>query len=342
MIPSSPSRLARLVDERPGCLREPPGASALTARRRSRLDPPRRDHPLELEPQEGKARARPSALRPCSGLQAAWLLLAASLVLVAWAPVRAAERGKGADPPDRPLRTASIERHVDSLFARLAPLSPASRRSLLGDADEAMSALLDADRLARCDYAQLQGLLLAAARDSVDVLTLFTLPRMRDKGNLALLLDREQLARLDAEYELHSLFLLSQVSAKGDSTIHMVFLVAGQGKLVIGYDANLTIRHPDYGFSTGKYDYRRLVAMDARLDERGRPGLHDIVCRSEPGEDFTSLRGPMNVAIRSLVLGTGASGERSTIVSYEWFGEQSKISPCPPIELKAVQKARSR
>ncbi len=38
----------------------------------------------------------------------------------------------------------------------------------------------------------------------------------------------------------------------------MKFLLFGQKKLIIGYDKNATIKHPDYSFATGYYNYKKL------------------------------------------------------------------------------------
>jgi hypothetical protein len=62
----------------------------------------------------------------------------------------------------------------------------------------------------------------------------------------------------------------------------MKFLVIGQKKLIVGYNSNAKIKHPDYDFATGKYDYRELFTMDAGQDSKGNLGLFNIKGLSHP------------------------------------------------------------
>ncbi len=115
----------------------------------------------------------------------------------------------------------------------------------------------------------------------------------------------------------------------------MNFLVTGQGKLIVSYDNNLTITHPDYSIATGKYDYLEFFVMDAKRDDNGNPGLFNIRGISGPLDNFKSMRGPLNAVIKSLCLMSGTGAEKKTIVNYEFLGANKTIVPCIPIEIKS-------
>lgn len=171
--------------------------------------------------------------------------------------------------------------------------------------------------------------------ESVDVLTLFTLPVLLQKENKALVLDRKILMRLDSVYDLHALFLISKQSSFDNSKIQMNFLVTGQGKLIVGYDGNMTITHPDYSIATGKYEYLEFFIMDAKRDNDGNPGLFNIKGISSPHDSFKKMRGPLNAAIKSLSLMSGTETEKKTIINYEFLGANKKIVSCIPIEIRS-------
>ena len=119
----------------------------------------------------------------------------------------------------------------------------------------------------------------------------------------------------------------------------MDYLVAGQGKFIVGYDRSATIIHPDYYFVTGRYNYHRYFSMDVKTDDNGNRGLFDIKCISDPLEPFGNMRGPLNVAIKSLSLISGIENGKKISIKYELFGTSTKIIPCIPIE-KLIGKNR--
>ncbi|MFO7785820.1 MAG: hypothetical protein ACQET7_12495 [Thermodesulfobacteriota bacterium] len=108
----------------------------------------------------------------------------------------------------------------------------------------------------------------------------------------ALVLDREILTRLDKHYNLHALFRISAPCADDDSHVHMEFLITGQGKLIVGYNRNMIIEHPDYSIATGRYAYCELFVMDAQTDERGNAGLFNLKGLATPDGEYEWIRGP--------------------------------------------------
>jgi hypothetical protein len=115
----------------------------------------------------------------------------------------------------------------------------------------------------------------------------------------------------------------------------MKFLVIGQGKFIVGYDRNAKIKHPDYGFATGYYDYRELFIMDAGKDSQGNPGLFNIQALSEPDGIRQWMKGPLNVDVRSLTMIAADGGRRKIFIQYDLFGIKQKIIDPIPIEKRS-------
>ncbi len=191
---------------------------------------------------------------------------------------------------------------------------------------------LDMERLYFTSYQELKNLLDLAVKESIDVLTLFTLPVLQNKKNKALVLDKKILLKLNDHYNLHGLFLILTHSADDASDVQMDFLVTGQGKLIVGYDKNITIEHPDYFFATGKYDYQRIFVMDAKADDKGNRGLFNIKGLSSPTGKFRWMKGPLNVDIKSLSLISEFENKKKVLVQYDLLGARKKVITRIPIE----------
>lgn len=221
---------------------------------------------------------------------------------------------------------------VDSFFNNLIKLSEPESQHIFKKYRPVIARELDMENLYVPTYQELTKLLNLAVYESIDVLTLFTLPIMLQKENKALVLDKKILLQLNSHYNLHGLFLISAQSLENESIIQMDFLISGQGKLIIGYDKSMTITHPDYSFATGKYYYRELFIMDAKKDDKGNPGLFNIKGISNPSEDFKGMKGPLNTTIKSLSLSPGQGNKKNSIVRYKFLGTSTKRVPCIPIE----------
>ena len=109
-------------------------------------------------------------------------------------------------------------------------------------------------------------------------------------------------------------------------------MVIGQGKLIVGYNSNSKIKHPDYNFATGRYDYRELFTMDARKDSKGNLGLFNIKGLSNPNAKLQWMKGPLNVDIQSLTITSDSEGRKKILIQYDLFGIKHKIIDPIPIE----------
>ena len=230
------------------------------------------------------------------------------------------------------VRGQTFSEQADIFYARLEQLPEPDVKNIFKDYEAAIAKELDLERLFFTTYQELTYLLDLAVKESIDVLTLFTLPVLQQKANKAIVLDKETLIKLNRHYDLHGLFLISKLSAEGDSTVQMNFLVTGQGKLIIGYDKNTVIKHPDYFFATGRYDYLELFIMDAETDKNGNYGIFNIKGLSSPAADFQWMKGPLNVNIRSLSLIPGSEKKQDILVQYDLLGSRNKIITRIPIE----------
>ena len=163
-------------------------------------------------------------------------------------------------------------------------------------------------------------------------MTLFTHPLLQDKNGSAIIFSQELLAKVNEAFDFHGLFNITATGSSNGSRVRMKFLVAGQGKFIVGYDRNEKIKHPDYNFATGNYDYNELFMMDATKDLNGNPGLFNIKALSNPAGSPRWMKGPLNVDIQSLTMTTDSTGRRQILIQYSLFGSKYKIIDPIPIE----------
>lgn len=199
---------------------------------------------------------------------------------------------------------------------------------------------LDMENLYSPGLQEINMLLNTAVSESVDVLTLFTHPAIQRSKTFVL--DKKTLLQINRQYNLHALFMLSCPSTSEDAVIQMDFLAVGQGKLIIGYNKNSQIKHPDYPFATGRYDYQELFMMDAGTDDQGNYGLFGIRGMSNPKEEFKPMIGPLNASILSLSMMSGSGVEKKILVKYQLFGIGKKVVERIPIEFLSPEHARIR
>lgn len=198
--------------------------------------------------------------------------------------------------------------------------------------DAIISKSLDLQKVYSVSYKEVESLLNQAAKESIDALTLFTHPALLEKNGSAIFFSEELLRRVNNNFDFHGLFNISANGAKNGNTVWMKFLVAGQGKFIVGYDRNEKIKHPDYNFATGNYDYNELFLMDAKRDSQGNPGLSNIKAFSNPAGTPRWMKGPLNVDIQSLTMTTDATGRRRILIKYDLFGSKYKTIDPIPIE----------
>jgi hypothetical protein len=203
---------------------------------------------------------------------------------------------------------------------------------VFGNYHEVISSGIDLKKAYFVSYKEVADLLDQAVKESIDSLTLFTQPLLQDKNGAAIIFSEELLARVNETFDFHGLFNISANGAKNGSTVKMTFLVAGQGKFIVGYNKNEKIKHPDYDFATGNYDYNELFIMDAKKDSKGKPGLFNIQALSNPDSEPQGMKGPLNVNIQSLTMTSDATGRSQILIRYKLFGSKHKIIDPIPIE----------
>ena len=258
-----------------------------------------------------------------------WFLLISSAQIYGESPLAYAEVKNDPIPLTKEL---SFSKQVDVFFQHLAKLPEPEAKKIFNDYDPVIAKELNMENLFTTRYSALKNLLNSAVHESIDVLTLFTLPVLQQKKNKAIVLDKRILLQLNRQFNLHGLFLITAQSADDDSFIQMDFLVAGQGKFIVGYDNNKTIIHPEYFFATGRYNYNRFFLMENKTDGNSDRGLFNIKGLSNPSGSFESMQGPLNVAIKSLSFISRNGNEKKFLIKYDMFGIRKKIIPCIPIE----------
>jgi len=191
---------------------------------------------------------------------------------------------------------------------------------------------LDLEKLYFASYKEVEELLDQAAKESIDSLTLFTLPLLQDPKGVAIIFNQELLRRVNKNFNFHGLFNISVPSVEDGSAVEMKFLVIGQGKFIVGYDRNAKIKNSDYNYATGMYDYRELFIMDAKKDSKGNPCLINIKALSKPDGKVQWMKGPFNVDIHSLIITSDSNGQSKILIQYDLFGIKHKIIDPIPIE----------
>ncbi len=131
-------------------------------------------------------------------------------------------------------------------------------------------------------------------------LELFSSEVLTAGGPCTLFLDGVALAAIDDIFNLHSLWMVRIPSEQGSRQL-MSYLLAGNGRLVIGFDLDkkLTLKVPDYLLHTGKYDYQPYVVMDIVNNEATR-GFYNIRVRKTATSKSSAFIGPLNARILSM------------------------------------------
>jgi len=191
---------------------------------------------------------------------------------------------------------------------------------------------LNFDRLYFVSYDEVKKLLDQAAKESIDSLTLFAHPILQDPEGFAIVFNAGLLQQINKNFNFHGIFNISVPAIDDGATLKMQFLVIGQGKFIVGYNRNAIIKHPDYGFVTGHYDYNEMFIMEAKKDSHGNSGLFDIKGVSNPNEKPKWMKGPLNVDIHSMIITSDNGGQQQIRIQYDLFGIKHKILKPIPIE----------
>jgi hypothetical protein len=219
----------------------------------------------------------------------------------------------------------TFSKQVDHFLDCLIKATKEECFRIFGKYNNIVSGELGFQKLYFVSYDAVEPLLDQAVNESIDSLTLFTLPRLQNQKNFAIVFNEKLLERIQKNYDFHALFNISVPSLEGSSVVKMKFLAIGQGKLIVGYSRNAKIKHPDYNFATGKYDYRELFIMDAKKDSKGNLGLFNIKGLSHPDGKPQWMKGPLNVDIQSLIIHSDSKGQKKILIQYNLFGIKEKL-----------------
>jgi len=225
----------------------------------------------------------------------------------------------------KPPKDQSFSKQIDHFLHCLVKCTKEECIQIFGKYNTIISQELDFKKLYFVSYEEVEDLLGQAVNESIDSLTLFTLPALQNQKNFAIVFNEGLLEQVQKKFDFHALFNISVPSLEDGSAVKMKFLVIGQGKLIIGYNKNAKIKHPDYNFVTGGYDYRELFIMDARTDSEGNLGLFNIKGLSRPNEKPQWMKGPLNVDIQSLIISRDPEGRKKILIQYNLFGIKQKL-----------------
>jgi hypothetical protein len=190
--------------------------------------------------------------------------------------------------------------------ARLLPASSAAAvESALAAAGPVVRAREQVDfgtyRLASAEAAEC--VMQRAADLHLDIPQLFTDRRFGVGGGLAIVIDRRRLVEVDRLFDMHSLFPTAAATTD-DRTLHMQFLLVGNGRLVIGYDGSATFEQRESAFHVygGKYELQPLIRMDVEV-ARQRAFTHvATLSRLDGALPYGDLVGPMGAKLHAVVL----------------------------------------
>ena len=230
------------------------------------------------------------------------------------------------------LKKPSFSKQISYFLNHLIKASDNDSTHIFGKYRTIIAREIDFQKLYFASYHAVESLLERAVAESIDSLTLFTLPPLQETPGVAIIFSQELLRQVNINFNFHGLFNISVPAAEDGSAVKMKFLVTGQGKFIVGYDRNAKIKHLDYGFATGKYDYRELFIMDAKTDSKGNPGLVNIKALSSPDGTLEWMKGPLNVDIHSMILTQTGDSQRQILIQYDLFGIKQKFIDPIPIE----------
>lgn len=149
-------------------------------------------------------------------------------------------------------------------------------------------------------------------------------------ASLTVLVDGRTSEALEGAFDLHTIF--PAVARAGGREVHMLFFLAGQGKLAMAYDGPLTYAHPDDAyaiFGNRQYNLYPFLRMSIGI-ERDGPALLGIAVADGPTgplHAFVKRVFFLSPAIRNLYIqGQDVTADTSVI--------NRKIRP-PPVEWRA-------
>jgi hypothetical protein len=142
-----------------------------------------------------------------------------------------------------------------------------------------------------------------AASRGMSVGDLFTDPAFGPGGALAIVIDGERLRELDRIFDLHALFPITGTTVDG-APIHMLFLLAGNGHLVIGYDraGEIEQREPAYHLYGGHYQLAPIIRMDVEIGARRAFTHIAALSQLDAGASYQDFVGPVGSKLRAMFM----------------------------------------
>jgi len=234
------------------------------------------------------AGARQTSRRQFKGL----LLLVFSILLGNFAcPVRAGDLWK--------------EKSLDLICRNLRAVDTNTLHSTFGEYLDVLSLRekLNVPSIKSVTIDEIRPILQSAVRLRVGPLELFTDEEFTSSGPCILLFDKETLAAIDRDYELHALWRVrALLKGRGKEFLEMQYLLLGQGKLIAAYPRTADVSVADYAMGSDAYQYRPYLAADIVNDGETRGLLNLRTLETATDMEFSRFRGPFNAAITSLIL----------------------------------------
>jgi hypothetical protein len=134
-------------------------------------------------------------------------------------------------------------------------------------------------------------------------LELFSDVELTATKSCALLLDQQTLLEVNKKFDIHGLWMIS-APIEGEENVSMEFLLLGQGKLIVGYPKQATVKVKDYDLWTGKYTYEPIMSMDI-INKGNSRGLVNIKTLNIPDGKWLPFKGPFDAYIHSLEVEDG-------------------------------------
>lgn len=190
---------------------------------------------------------------------------------------------------------------------------------------------LEPNRVHKADFDHIDPVLERAVGSKMGILELFTTGELADTKAPALLLDQRLLERIDAKYDLFSVWMLS-AKPKGTKAgaLNMRYMIVGQGILIVGYPHAAPVEIIDDGKSM-EYQYEPVISAKI-VNTPGTRGLFSVRTLASPKDDFGDFKGPMGVSIRAYEV------KGNTIrVEYHLVVDQETLAPKKPIIIRSLE-----
>lgn len=185
---------------------------------------------------------------------------------------------------------------------------------------------LEPSRVHKADFTHINAVLEHAVATKLGILELFTAGELADPKGPALLLDSDALQKIDAKYDLSSVWMLSaKPKESGTSSLKMSFMIVGQGILIMGYPHPATVEILDEG-KLLEYQYESLISANIVNAPKSR-GLFSVRALASPTEDFSDFKGPMGVSIR----GFEVKGSNIRVAYHLVIDQETEVSKKPII-----------